>query len=1591
MLEWEVRTDAGLRLLKADWQRSATMKRIRRMSVNLGLKKVEKRVDPSDGVAYTEEEFEEVYGPGCEEWESASPVPVESAPTSQGNGASERPQSSEEFAAAPGASVMPEFLMQAQSWKAPALSEPDVEPAPSGFKGKLRRMSVTMLSPLGRDDAAEKYAVQQDKPTVVGLPQSQVDALASQSSPSPKKKGGLLGRARRASVTLLSLGGDSAPESQQEGMQAVLEAEKVSLQEAEEEERKYRLMLEQQRIERERIERMKSAEKATEEAEYRNQEIIRLRREKLAEEEALAEREENLRRIRASKEREQKEKAQRRIEEQKARMMGNRDQRRQAAWKLYQEQMQQASKGADGSGNPAGVAQGADLLWRIVAPGATVCSMEASKAEIMDQVNGLAPVKTVNGKLHRNKLVVVGIGGPVGAGKTVLARRLKADCDALVLPLNQFSKAGEHPSQLNADQVCKAVLDMRATFRAELPMDIERDLEAEANMESIRRKLYAASYGNGGQDWHKLFQGVDKDKSGELGFQEFRTAVRKGAKLSPIVVSDDALKTLFKAVDTDRSGEINAQEFANFLNTKNRGAEDEFGTKRTRVIDCPPSKLLVLEGSNVFHPSLVRHLDVQVFVTGPPQLHIARAMAREIQETKLHPHRILGSIAGSRGPVQALHANKAASRAHILVRNQWSPVISGEGQPDSIDDSTARAVSRSGSQTASRSSTRDKARASIEVSQLETCGGPVHSMLIERGESLEDWSHLVDWVRGSVRQSGGVCVSHGRHTTIHSAFPLIGDETGNALRGLQGKTARANDGDGESDEEVDRANAKERLTTEPPTAFRGVQLDSLPPWPDDPTDPLPPILKFTRAVLLPPRDPLDDGSDNAQFTHAKPRRWVTMQDMGGSFTYSFCEREVKRAFTPNEDGTKDDSLQKDQQGATKTTGHRRKNGQAPSVAKVDSSWAWPILGESSSVTSFLGLGYTLTNLEEVQAHVFVVPTSHLQHSHKPRPLLPFAAKAKQVIKEKEASARRERRKREKEIFKEEQQHLPVWKRKQRMETSTQSFGDTQETLNQTMSTLEGAQVTQSVDEQASTTKSFADEAGDEETPPGDSKKKRHRRKKQQSMKERVAAKKSKALAKENEERLKSKTDRSVMIIVERVLIQGDNAAGTIPKVHVRVEGGDKKDVEVVSRIMVLGTMMCGTRGKTKVSANRDGVMRGPGEQFMTAGSILPYINPWRPPSATPTNSSVSSAAPGRSIVAGALPALGGVAVPGSAHAHSREGRQVSSRASSRGESHNSDGRRTLPKAPRRIRSDPKFMREEAIRREKLRAERKLAQKRAKELEIERQKLAELETVNSLAKQGGRWSISRPCYEGLLTMDITQPSDSDSAEEDDFDDIAHTKSADGGVSRGKSSGEVVEFEENINRSAIERNAMGCEEPHSDDPELWNIDGTECDIRAKYKVGGQMWYLQSRALDAIKNERPIAGSPMNRTAVLSHRKYKVDEAATVAADKSAATAQCKEDPLGEGQDEAQQKNKLKSEKINRSAIERNAKGCEEPHSDDPELWNIDGTECDIRAKYKVGGQMWYLQSRALDAIKNERPIAGSPMNRAAVAAERRFNAD
>jgi WD40 repeat protein len=85
--------------------------------------------------------------------------------------------------------------------------------------------------------------------------------------------------------------------------------------------------------------------------------------------------------------------------------------------------------------------------------------------------------------------------------------------------------------------------------------------------------------------------------------------------------------------------------------------------------------------------------------------------------------------------------------------------------------------------------------------------------------------------------------------------------------------------------------------------------------------------------------------------------------------------------------------------------------------------------------------------------------------------------------------------------------------------------------------------------------------------------------------------------------------------------------------------------------------------------------------------------------------------------------------------------------------------------------------------------------------------------------------------------------------------------------------VVFKDDGVDRSNITRNAHGSEEPHSDDPELWNIDGTEVDYWAKYKSGSQLWYLQSRAKESVAKTppKPIPGTPMNQKAMDAGRLF------------------------------------------------------------------------------------------------------------------------
>ena len=83
-----------------------------------------------------------------------------------------------------------------------------------------------------------------------------------------------------------------------------------------------------------------------------------------------------------------------------------------------------------------------------------------------------------------------------------------------------------------------------------------------------RMKLRAMSYTSHGQDPHSLLSTYDKDRSGELGWDEFRAAVRKGGKVKiegPHGITDVKLRRLFAVADKDGGGTVSIAELTKFV------------------------------------------------------------------------------------------------------------------------------------------------------------------------------------------------------------------------------------------------------------------------------------------------------------------------------------------------------------------------------------------------------------------------------------------------------------------------------------------------------------------------------------------------------------------------------------------------------------------------------------------------------------------------------------------------------------------------------------------------------------------------------------------------------------------------------------------------------------------------------------------------------------------------------------------------------------------------------------------------------------------------------------------------------------------
>lgn len=82
--------------------------------------------------------------------------------------------------------------------------------------------------------------------------------------------------------------------------------------------------------------------------------------------------------------------------------------------------------------------------------------------------------------------------------------------------------------------------------------------------------------------------------AGSLSYDELRRAVRTEGKLAKRDFSDDELQQLFEHIDKDRSGEVGMQEFLAFIDGEtmedNTAAEsDQSPTEQAMVCPCPHS------------------------------------------------------------------------------------------------------------------------------------------------------------------------------------------------------------------------------------------------------------------------------------------------------------------------------------------------------------------------------------------------------------------------------------------------------------------------------------------------------------------------------------------------------------------------------------------------------------------------------------------------------------------------------------------------------------------------------------------------------------------------------------------------------------------------------------------------------------------------------------------------------------------------------------------------------------------------------------------------------------------------------------------
>lgn len=89
-------------------------------------------------------------------------------------------------------------------------------------------------------------------------------------------------------------------------------------------------------------------------------------------------------------------------------------------------------------------------------------------------------------------------------------------------------------------------------------------VERERLVQNVMKKIRAASYDFGEQDWNRLFTDFDKDRNGWLDFPEFKSMCR-AMGLKNHELSGEEMWIVFEELDYDRTGTVEVSDFTRWL------------------------------------------------------------------------------------------------------------------------------------------------------------------------------------------------------------------------------------------------------------------------------------------------------------------------------------------------------------------------------------------------------------------------------------------------------------------------------------------------------------------------------------------------------------------------------------------------------------------------------------------------------------------------------------------------------------------------------------------------------------------------------------------------------------------------------------------------------------------------------------------------------------------------------------------------------------------------------------------------------------------------------------------------------------------